>query len=84
MANKLLYLFTYFQNEYLKYFAWKEQYELYYQNPFCTICQKLHNKSEPIKTYANMDDWVRYDENGNKQCTDGSERSYYKSFMTKQ
>ena len=37
-----------------------------------------------LSVAKNMDDWVRYDENGNTQCTDGSERTYYKSFMTKQ
>ena len=29
-----------------------------------------------------MTDWIHYDGKGNKQCTDGSERKYYKSFMT--
>ena len=60
----------------MKYFEWKEKYEFYYQNPYCTMCQKLHNKYEPVKTYQNMTDWYY-----NKQCTDGSEREYYKTFM---
>ena len=55
---------------------------MYYQNPFCTLCQKLHDKSEPVKTYANMVEWFDYDKYGKKQCTDGSERLYYKTFMT--
>ena len=57
---------------------------MYYQNPFCTLCQKLHNKSEPIKTYPNMIQWYDYDNKGKKQCTDGSERLYYKTFMTEE
>ena len=57
---------------------------MYYQNPFCTLCKKLHNKSEPIKTYPNMIQWYDYDNEGKKQCTDGSERLYYKTFMTEE
>ena len=79
----MLHYFSIFQKEYLKYFDWKEKYEFYYQNPYCTICQKLHNKDEPEKTYPNITDWYYYDINGHKQCTDGSERKYYKSFMNK-
>ena len=70
-----------FQNEYLEYFDWKAKYTFYYKNPYCTICQKLHNKDEPVKMYPNMNQWYNYDSEGNKQCSDGSERKYYKSFM---
>ena len=28
-----------------------------------------------------MHQWYNFDTKGNKQCTDGSERKYYKSFM---
>ena len=28
-----------------------------------------------------MTHWIHYDGNGNKQCTDGSERKYYTSIM---
>ena len=70
-----------FQNEYLEYFDWKAKYTFYYKNPYCTICQKLHNKDEPVKMYPNMNQWYNYDFEGNKQCSDGSERKYYKSFM---
>ena len=65
----------------MKYFTWKEEYLLYYQNPYCTICHKLHNKNEPVKIYPNISDWFFYDSDGKKQCTDGSERKYYSSFM---
>ena len=68
--------------EYLKYFDWKKEYKLFYQNPYCTICQKLHNKNEPVKMYPNISKWYYEDNEGKKQCTDGSERDYYKSFMT--
>ena len=81
VCNMTFNLPIYFQKEYLKYFDWKEQYELYYQNPFCTICQKLHDKREPVKIYQNMTHWIHYDGKGNKQCTDGSERKYYTSLM---
>ena len=68
-----------FQNEYLEYFDWKAKYTFYYKNPYCTICQKLHNKDEPVKMYPNMNQWYNYDSEGNKQCSDGSERKYYKT-----
>ena len=74
--------FPFRQEEYLRYFEWKNQYAFYYQNPYCTICQKLHNQNEPVKTYPDISDWYYYDNKGDKQCTDGSEREYYKSFMT--
>ena len=69
------------QEEYLRYFEWKNQYLFYYQNPYCTICQKLHNKNEPVKIYSDISDWYYFDKNGKKQCNDGSEREYYKSFI---
>ena len=72
------------QKEYLKYFDWKKEYELYYQNPYCTICQKLHNEKEPVKAYSNITEWYYYDNEGKNQCTNGSEREYYKSFMPQQ
>ena len=68
--------------EYLKYFDWKKEYNLFYQNPYCTICQKLHNENEPVKIYPNISKWYYEDNEGKKQCKDGSERKYYKSFMT--
>ena len=68
--------------EYLKYFDWKKEYNLFYQNPYCTICQKLHNENEQKKMYPNISKWYYEDNEGKKQCTDGSQREYYKSFMT--
>ena len=68
--------------EYLKYFDWKKEYKYFHQNPYCTICQKLHNKKEPVNIYPNITKWYYEDNEGKKQCTDGSEREYYKSFMT--
>ena len=47
------------------------------------MCQKLHNQNEPVKTYPDISDWFYYDNKGDKQCTDGSERKYYRSFMTR-
>ena len=32
--------------------------------------------------YPNISKWYYEDNEGKKQCTDGSERDYYKSFMT--
>ena len=75
-------MFFFHKVEYLKYFDWKKEYNLFYQNPYCTICQKLHNENEPAKIYPNISKWYYEDNEGKKQCTDGSERKYYKSFMT--
>ena len=66
----------------MKYFDWKKEYNLFYQNPYCTICQKLHNENEPVNIYPNISEWYNEDNEGKKQCRDGSERKYYKSFMT--
>ena len=77
-----LLMFFFHKVEYLKYFDWKKEYKLFYRNPYCTICQKLHNENEPVKIYPNISQWYYEDNEGKKQCTDGSEREYYKSFMT--
>ena len=75
-------MFFFHKVEYLKYFDWKKEYKLFYRNPYCTICQKLHNENEPVNIYPNISQWYYEDNEGKKQCTDGSEREYYKSFMT--
>ena len=31
------------QIEYLKYFTWKNEYMLYEDDPYCTLCSKLHD-----------------------------------------
>ena len=41
----------------------------------------LHNKDEPVKIYPNMTEWYYYGNDGKKQCSDGSERRYYKDIM---
>ena len=71
-----------FQDEYLKYFEWKKEYALYYTDPYCSLCQKLHNDYEPVKTYPDMSKWFYNDENDNLLCTDGSERQYFSSIIT--
>ena len=74
--------FLIFQEEYLKYFEWKKEYALYYTDPYCSLCQKLHNDYEPVKTYPDMSIWFYNDENDNLLCTDGSERQYFSSIIT--
>jgi hypothetical protein len=65
----------------MKYFEWKKKYALYHTNPYCSLCQKLHNKHEPVKTYENMSKWFYYDENDSLLCSDGSEYQYFSTFI---
>ena len=70
------------QKEYLKYFAWKKEYMLYEQDPYCILCQKLHDPDEPAKIYPSMMDWYyRNPVDGDLLCKDGSERSYFSSIF---
>ena len=68
------------QEEYLKYFEWKQNYILYWKNPWCTLCEKLHNTSEPWQTYANITEWYYHDVDGQYLCTNGSERKYFANY----
>ena len=65
----------------MKYFEWKKKYALYHINPYCSLCQKLHDKQELVKTYENMSKWFYYDENDNLLCSDGSEHQYFSTFI---
>ena len=67
------------KEKYQEYFSWKREYLLYQKDPWCTLCEKLHNQNEQWNTYANVSEWYYNDENGNYLCTDGSERKYTKS-----
>lgn len=80
LADYLIYL-TENPQEYLQYFEWKKEYVFYFTDPYCTLCYKLHDLSEPTKMYTNMTDWFYYDANGNLLCTDGSERQYFTSVI---
>lgn len=47
---------------YLSYFWWKQYYTVKYGNDvqhqaFCRLCDKLHEKDEPTKSYADLHDW---------------------------
>jgi hypothetical protein len=53
------------------------------QEPYCQLCEKLHNENEPGKIYPNMTDWFYYDRNGKLLCKDGSDREYYSSMFFK-
>ena len=80
LANYLIFL-TENPEEYLKYFTWKKHYDFYFTDPYCTLCEKLHNIEEPPKMYPDMTQWFYYNDQGNLLCTDGSERSYFQSVM---
>ena len=70
------------QDKYLEYFAWKDSYDLYSYDPWCQLCEKLHDPNEPIKIYNDMTKWFYYDENTNLPlCSDGSERPYFLSMF---
>lgn len=45
--------------EYVKYFWWKEHYEVRRSTPFCDLCMKLqqNENSNKIQYYADMHDW---------------------------
>ena len=64
----------------MKYFEWKQNYILYWKNPWCTLCEKLHNTSEPWQTYANITEWYYHDVDGQYLCTNGSERKYSENY----
>lgn len=58
------YLLKLDQNDdmYLSYFWWKQYYTVKYGNDvqhqaFCRLCDKLHEKNEPAKSYADLHDW---------------------------
>jgi alpha-1,3-fucosyltransferase len=48
---------------YLEYFWWKQHYSVYNARDvvrvqaMCKLCEKLHNTSEPLKTYPNLYEW---------------------------
>lgn len=44
---------------YNQYFEWKKHYIIQQNgiNPWCTLCSKLNDPDEPIKTYANLRKW---------------------------
>jgi hypothetical protein len=71
------------QDKYLEYFEWKTKFIMLKQEPYCQLCEKLHNENEPGKIYPNMTDWFYYDRNGKLLCKDGSDREYYSSMFFK-
>ena len=66
----------------MEYFAWKDKYHLYTYDPWCQLCQKLHDPHEPTKIYSDMSEWFYYDQDQNPLCSDGSERSYFLSMFS--
>ena len=78
LVKKILFVF---QEKYLEYFAWKQNYVLYEEHAYCQLCQMLNDKNLPSKNYKDLRKWWMYDENQNNFCTDGKSRKYYKSMM---
>ncbi|GAB6023421.1 hypothetical protein CHUAL_008205 [Chamberlinius hualienensis] len=42
---------------YDNYFQWKGKYKIGGSHQFCEMCRKLHDKTEPVKTYEDIDKW---------------------------
>lgn len=68
LANYMKLLMTN-RSQYEEYFAWKRQHFLYQKDAWCSLCEKLHDPNEPMKSYANVSEWYYNDENGNYLCT---------------
>ena len=66
--------------KYQEYFSWKKEHMLYQKDPWCSLCEKLHDPKGPRKTYANVSEWYYNDKNGNYLCSDGSDRKYTKTY----
>ena len=66
----------------MKYFEWKRLYAMYYKDPWCTLCEKLHYTKEPWQTYSNISEWYYNDSNGQYLCTNGSERQYHHDYLS--
>ncbi|KAL1479346.1 hypothetical protein MTO96_051921 [Rhipicephalus appendiculatus] len=45
--------------EYVSYFKWKESYEIKWEDEFCKLCAKLHNRAEVQRasSYYNIGSW---------------------------
>ena len=69
------------QEEYKQYFQWKTQLKSYKLDPFCTLCDKLHDSNLPPKIYSNVAEWFHEDEFKGPFCKNGSERTYYKTMF---
>ena len=69
------------KSKYEEYFHWKKEYWLYQKDPWCTLCEKLHDYNEPHKIYKNVSEWYYNDYEGNYLCSNGTERSYHKELF---
>ena len=70
------------QDEYLKYFEWRKKYKLYWTFAGCSLCRRLHNPNEPVNVIDNVFSWyVNGSDGQTPQCSDGSDRPYYKSMI---
>ena len=71
--------------EYLSYFKWRKDFDMFYSNnAYCTLCKKLNDPLEPTKVYENLRAWYLYNKNNFAQCIDGKNpqtRKYYKSMI---
>ena len=54
--------------EYLKYFDWTKNFDLYRMSHWCQLCRKLNDIHEPKKTYSNITDWWIHDSEKSNAC----------------
>ena len=46
------------ETAYAEYFEWKIYFKVnIFSRVFCNLCKSLNDKSMPMKTYSNMDQW---------------------------
>ena len=65
----------------MEYFQWKNEYALYEEHAYCTLCKKLNDPKEPTKVYKDLRQWWLFNENHHAYCTEGKNRRYYNSMM---
>ncbi|KAI8124089.1 alpha-(1,3)-fucosyltransferase C-like [Lucilia cuprina] len=58
LVNYLMYLSDR-PEEYMRYFWWRQYYDLKFYSPFCDLCKRLHqpNYFQKIQTYQNIEKW---------------------------
>ncbi|KAM7348079.1 alpha-(1,3)-fucosyltransferase C isoform 1-T2 [Cochliomyia hominivorax] len=58
LVNYLMYL-SENREEYMRYFWWRQYYDLKFYSPFCDLCKRLHQPNYFLKTqtYQNIEKW---------------------------
>lgn len=67
LADYIQYLDAH-NEKYLEYFKWKENYNLYRDDPYCQLCQKLNDDDEPVKVYSDLKHWFLFNERNETFC----------------